>query len=332
MTRPRVSVIVTVYKRTEFLVEALRSVTEQTYRDYEVLVADDSGTGIARAVVATVEHDGALVYLANPSTVGVARSLVHAVERARGEFIAILNDDDVWEKEFLAELVPPLIADPRRVASFSDYWLMNESGEIDRTGSEKFSADFGRARLHEGVISRAYAADPGIPVVQATLFRKDAVNWNEVVPEVGAAYDYWISCLLARGGRPIYYVPKRLARWRLHAAMESSRRSHDKADNLIYILSTILEGGWFTGFERVFKRKLAVALFTAAQDKLQFELFRESRRLFWRSFLLRLDLMALAGAAGTFLHPAARKRIWACLCAVARMVGISKATEAERGV
>ena len=120
VSHPKISVIVTVYRRTNYLSEALNSALAQSFSDFEIIVADDSGTAVSRDIV-TAYKDTRVRYLPNPTTLGIALSLVRAVEQARGEFIAILNDDDVWERDFLAELITPLEADCDCVAAFADH-------------------------------------------------------------------------------------------------------------------------------------------------------------------------------------------------------------------
>ena len=80
---PRVSIILTVYKRTNYLPEALNSVLAQSYRDFEILVADDSGTASSREIVSACT-DPRVRYLPNQTTLGIARSLVRAADQARG--------------------------------------------------------------------------------------------------------------------------------------------------------------------------------------------------------------------------------------------------------
>ena len=67
------SVILTVYKRTEYLAEALRSVLDQSFPDFEIIVADDSGTAAAREIVANCGDLDRVKYLPNPTTLGVVR-------------------------------------------------------------------------------------------------------------------------------------------------------------------------------------------------------------------------------------------------------------------
>src|ERR1051326_6361428 len=94
---PHISVILTVYKRTKYLTDALKSVLAQSYHDYEIIVADDSGTAAAKDIVRSFGDTKPARYLANPSTMGVASSIVRAAKGARGGFIAILNGDDGFD-------------------------------------------------------------------------------------------------------------------------------------------------------------------------------------------------------------------------------------------
>jgi glycosyltransferase involved in cell wall biosynthesis len=329
---PRVSVILTVYKRTQYLSDALRSVLAQSFTDYEVIVADDSGTSLAESIVKAHENDPRIQYVPNRRTVGVAASLVMAAKRARAPLLSILNDDDVWETDLLAELVPPLEADPHRVLSAADHWIMDAPGVINRTKSDAWTQGFGRSELSCGDIPAAstFAVNGGPAINIASVFRKDAIDWDLIVPEVAGAYDYWIGCVLAATRRPIYYVPKRLARWREHSEMETRRRSHDKAENLVYIYSTLRARGWFDELDPVLTAKLADALFTVGRDKLHFNRAAEARRHFWNSFLLSGNLRAFVRAAVTFLPRQVRSPMqtrWAAM----RAAGRSQGTE-HRGV
>jgi glycosyltransferase involved in cell wall biosynthesis len=96
---PRVSVILTVNNRTNYLAEALESALSQSYKDFEIIVADDSGTAASRAITASCSQPERVRYRPNPATFGVVRSLIGAIEAASAELIAILNDDDVWEED-----------------------------------------------------------------------------------------------------------------------------------------------------------------------------------------------------------------------------------------
>jgi glycosyltransferase involved in cell wall biosynthesis len=313
---PRVSVILTVYKRTDYLAEALESISAQSYQDYEIIVADDSGTAVAKPIVATFGNRKPVKYLANRSTIGVASSVARAVKEARGDFIAILNDDDLWHADLLEKLIAPLNADSDRVLATSDHWIMDAGGHIDRALTESWSVNFGRSSLCEGVVSDAieFVVVKGGPAINITsLFRKDAIDWSLLVPEVTGAYDYWISCLLMATRKPIYYVPERLGRWRTHPRMETCRRGPNKSENLVYVYSTLLERNWFPEVRPVLKAKLREALFAAGRDKLLFDRPEDARAYFLRCFRLSMDVQALIRAAATFLPRTVRSKLRAYL-------------------
>jgi glycosyltransferase involved in cell wall biosynthesis len=308
---PHVSVIVTVYNRTAFLRDALDSIMGQTYRDFEVIVVDDSGTALSKETVAAYRHFESIRYVANPVTTGVALSIVRAARAAHGELVAILNDDDVWEPTLLAELVQPLDLDNRLVATCCDHWLM-DAGGVRHAESEAFSNAFSRSTLPGGIVANGVefaVIARGMAVNLCTVFRKDAIDWSLVVPEVAGAYDYWISCLLAATRRPMFYVPKRLAHWRQHPAMETRRGAHDKSEQLVYIYSTARSQAWFPEFDRALTRELANALTAAAREKRSWGRTYEARGYFLSAFLLTWNIRTLANAIATFFPEAFRLRL-----------------------
>jgi glycosyltransferase involved in cell wall biosynthesis len=268
---PLVTVLVTVHRRTNFLAEALRSVLAQTFTNFELIVADDSGNAVARAVCAPFTDDSRVYFSANSRTLGVAVSLQLALERSRGEYVAILNDDDCWEPEMLARLVVPLEEDSRRVLAFGDHWIMNEDGTVDVDASNRNTERYGRALLGEGDLRDATAfvlLQNGVPLAMASLFRKAALDGTMLYPQVAGAYDFWISCLLAASGRRFYYVPARLSRYRAHPHMETARVSPDKSKCLAFIFKSLLEKNYFPERRTYLKKKLRRARLRVAKDHL----------------------------------------------------------------
>lgn len=100
---PRVTVVIPTFNRAALLLEAVDSVLRQSYRDLEIVICDDGSTD---ETAARVRAFGTGVrYLALPHTgrPGVPRN--RGIEAARGELIAFLDDDDLWETEKLARQI-----------------------------------------------------------------------------------------------------------------------------------------------------------------------------------------------------------------------------------
>ena len=98
---PKVSVIIPTHQRTEMVVEAIESVIQQTYQDYEILVIDDSSTDNTRDVLeAYIDQNKILYHYTEVSSAAAARNL--ALDNATGEYVAFLDSDDLWIPEKLA--------------------------------------------------------------------------------------------------------------------------------------------------------------------------------------------------------------------------------------
>jgi glycosyltransferase involved in cell wall biosynthesis len=97
LDEPLVSVIVPVYNGEAFISDTLESALGQTYRNIEVIVVDDGSRDRTRAIVdAWVERDSRVRVLAQENR-GVAAARNRALATARGEFIAPLDADDLWD-------------------------------------------------------------------------------------------------------------------------------------------------------------------------------------------------------------------------------------------
>lgn len=108
---PRVSVIIPAYNHALWIKQAVHSVFQQSFSDWELIIIDDASTDNTWAVL---ERECAAFAAVNPQNIvthrhsqnqGASATLNEGLSRSRGEYIAILNSDDVWHKARLARLV-----------------------------------------------------------------------------------------------------------------------------------------------------------------------------------------------------------------------------------
>jgi tetratricopeptide (TPR) repeat protein len=105
----RVSVIIPAYNRADYLVQAMQSVLNQSFSPFEVIVVDDGSTDDTAEVVRAFESRAR--YLRHDDNRGVAAARNSGLSAARGEVIAWLDADDLWEPDCLATVIPMLRAD-----------------------------------------------------------------------------------------------------------------------------------------------------------------------------------------------------------------------------
>ncbi len=103
-----VSVVIPNYNCSAFLPAALESVFAQTYPDVEILVVDDGSTDDSLRVL---EPYADRVRVLRQHNQGVSAARNHGIRESRGELIAFLDADDLWDREKLAKQVP-LFANP----------------------------------------------------------------------------------------------------------------------------------------------------------------------------------------------------------------------------
>jgi glycosyltransferase involved in cell wall biosynthesis len=92
--KPFVSICIPAYKRADFLVRLLDSISIQTYKDYEVVITDDSPDESVSLLVKKYSSSFPVQYYRNPSPLGTPANWNAAIRLARGEWIKLMHDDD----------------------------------------------------------------------------------------------------------------------------------------------------------------------------------------------------------------------------------------------
>ncbi|MHB8261608.1 MAG: glycosyltransferase family 2 protein [Bacteroidia bacterium] len=94
MMIPAVSVIMPVYNAEPYLKEAIESILNQTFTDFELLIIDDASTDKSVEIVKSY-HDNRIVLLHKPVNSGITDSLNMAIPLAKGKYIARMDADDI---------------------------------------------------------------------------------------------------------------------------------------------------------------------------------------------------------------------------------------------
>ena len=128
MDKPLVSVIMPFFNAGKFIEEAIKSVLDQTYGNWEMLMVDDGSTDESTriAIRYAEEYPDKMRYLAHKDhrNRGASASRNLGIHHSQGEFIAFLDADDVFLPEKLAKQVPVLESQPEAAMLFgaTEYW------------------------------------------------------------------------------------------------------------------------------------------------------------------------------------------------------------------
>src|SRR2546425_8625651 len=134
-----VSCIVPVFNGEHYLREALESILQQTYRPLEIIVIDDGSTDNSAVVVASYGEQ--IIYLRQVNS-GPAAARNRGLQEARGEFIAFLDQDDLWHPEKLARQMARFKTQPELVLCITyaqDFWVPELQEEAARLGNHRYA-------------------------------------------------------------------------------------------------------------------------------------------------------------------------------------------------
>ena len=99
---PLVSVVMPAYNAEKYIGEAIRSVQSQTYTNWILLVIDDCSTDHTVDVVqAFVNTDDRIRLFRNTRNLGAAKTRNRGLELSEGEWVALLDSDDIWHSDKL---------------------------------------------------------------------------------------------------------------------------------------------------------------------------------------------------------------------------------------
>ena len=100
LRRPKVSVCIPTYNRAPLLEGFLASILSQTHADFEVIVSDNCSTDQTRDIISACS-DARVRYYRNETNIGPYPNMNRLLDLARGDYVCILHDDDVYAPDFL---------------------------------------------------------------------------------------------------------------------------------------------------------------------------------------------------------------------------------------
>jgi glycosyltransferase involved in cell wall biosynthesis len=231
---PLVSVIITTYNHEAFVAEAVQSVLDQTYTDYELIVVDDGSVDGTLEQISRFGENVSLIRLPNR---GVARSRNTGIQHAQGELLAFLDGDDLWEPDKLECQVATAAEHPASGLIAVDGVQFNGPSVLQQSLLAPSVTDFisGRKsvtlRCYEQLLRENLICTTSQVMVPKFVF--DAVGLSDHAFPVSSDRDLYIR-IAAR--YEMTFVGRRLTRWRyLHTSAsgpQEVRRLRWAADDI----------------------------------------------------------------------------------------------------
>ncbi|OIR15884.1 putative glycosyltransferase EpsE [mine drainage metagenome] len=212
---PKVSVILTSYNHAKYVREAIDSVINQTFNDFELIIIDDTSSDNSWELISEYV-DPRIRAFRNETNMGPVFCVNKAIsELASGNYIAIHHSDDVWELNKLQKQLDFLAANPNIGAVFSNTHLIDERGQPLADRSNAYYSIFNQSNRSRQEWLRHFFFRGNALCHPSILIRKQCyedcglyLDYLAQLPD----FDMWIRLCFKYD---IHVLPERLVRFRV---------------------------------------------------------------------------------------------------------------------
>lgn len=211
-----VSVVIPVYNGEKYIEECLESVYQQTYRPIEVVVVDDGSTDNSLEVIENSPGEKKIISQQNKD---VSHARNTGVQNASGEFIAFLDQDDLWHHEKLEKQIQAFSDNPEVDLVFSDLIKFNDEGKKRRAKDRhKYASRLNDQNLFEMLVRKNVLMPSGVMVRKKSFVR---AGMFDAQFKTCGDYEMWLR--MAAKGMKFRYLPEPLTLYRQHEENNSKK-------------------------------------------------------------------------------------------------------------
>lgn len=185
-----VSVITPLYNSAAYIEETIKSVLNQTYENWEMIIVDDCSTDNGAEIVKKYQQlDRRIKLYINEKNKGVSETRNKAINVSEGKYIALLDSDDLWVETKLEEQINFMEENNIKI-SYTSYTKMNEDGSL--RGQIKVPEKVNYKELLKGNIMGCLTVVVNKELLAKDLFettkQEDYILWLKLLKKIDYAY------------------------------------------------------------------------------------------------------------------------------------------------
>jgi len=225
---PRVNIGMPVYNGERFLEEAIDSMLNQSFKDFELIISDNASTDRTQEICrAYLARDRRIRYFQNQTNLGATANFNRVFELSSGEYFKLANADDLSAPDLLAKCVAVLDAHPEVVLCYPKTTIIDENGDMIRQYEDNLDLRISSATDR----FRAARQRIGLVNVLQGLIRSNALRRTSLMGNFLAS-DVVLVVELTLYGQ-FYEIPQRLFFRRIHPQAASSITSLESKQEFI---------------------------------------------------------------------------------------------------
>ena len=206
-TIPLFSVVIPTYNRADRLTIALKSLSKQTFKNFEVLICDDGSTDNTKEIVESFKDKLDLTYIWEENWGGPARPRNNGIKAAKGEWICFLDSDDWWYPEKLEKCLPYLV----------HYDLIYHDLEMYDTNQKIIgkleSRDLSKDAFNDLLLNGNFISNSSVIVKKQILVELGAISENRNLIAI-EDFDMWLR--IAHKGYKFLWLSSTLGGYLMH--------------------------------------------------------------------------------------------------------------------
>ena len=259
---PVVSVIIRTYNRAVLLQKAILSVLNQTFQDFEIIVVNNYSTDNTIELVKSFNDERIrIINIRNKGIIAKSRNV--GLKKSHGDYIAFLDDDDLWCPEKLEIQVEYLRKHLEYYLVYSNAWYIDENDVRD-------GLIYNPQSFKEGEVFEEFVRYCGISQLTVLMKREvfETVGFFNEDPAINPAddFEYWLRVALHY---KIGFVKEPLAMYRVHSEAMSHEINYAKLEQnaLSSVINDPLVPNKNTVVERIYELYLPSAIYNWKNSK-----------------------------------------------------------------
>ena len=233
---PCVSVIITTYRRDEYLRKALQSVIRQTYQNIEIIVVDDNADEAWNKKTETIveqeklNSEFVIKYIKTDKNLGVANSRNLGIKESNGEYITFLDDDDIYLEEKVERQLDDML-NANADFGITNLYLYNEDDKlVDKRIHSYIQSTDKMSLLRYHLLYHLTGTD-------TFMFKSDYIRDIGVFPKINVGDEFYLMMRAINAGGKICYSPHCYVKAYIHTGENtglSSGYGKIKGENNLY--------------------------------------------------------------------------------------------------
>ena len=212
----KISIVTASYNYQDYIKETIQSVLDQTYKDWEFIIVDDCSTDNSVEVIKSYKDDRIKLFV-NEKNLGLKETLKFGIKQASGDWVAILESDDILKQDYLEKKYEVIKRNPNVAVIFNDVELFGDENRVKNTTPTIIET----SNLLQNKIYPCNIFDDLVDFNRVLTFSAVMLNRQKFLEcnlntPMDKLFDWWLFLHLARK-YDFYYIPEKLTKWRLHS-------------------------------------------------------------------------------------------------------------------